>query len=127
MLALKQRVNSLDGAFRLMDRISQARLDALEKRVMLSPPDERGRAVITIDATIPACSEHEAKLMAQEIQAYRSGTKFYCVGVSGGCDGNLEGTPHAPHCPMYVASSPVEMALENVESFDPKDNGNQAS
>src|ERR1700674_202547 len=109
MFALKQRVNSPDGAFRLVDRISEARLDALEKRIMLSPPDERGRAVFVVDATIPACSEYEAQLMAQEIQASRSGTKFYCVGVSGGCDGNLEGTPHAPHCPMYVASSPVEL------------------
>lgn len=110
-----------------MDRISDARLDALEKRIMVSPSDERGRAVIVIDASIPACSEYEAKLMTQEIQAYRSGTKFYCVGVSGGCNGDLEGTPHEPHCPMYVGSSPAESALENVESYDPKDSGNQAS
>ena len=110
-----------------MDRISEARLDALQKRIMPSPPDERGRAVIVLDATIPACSEHEAELMAQEIQAYRSGTKFYCVGISGGCEGDLEGTPHSPHCPMYVGSSPAETTLENVESYDPKDSGNQAS
>jgi hypothetical protein len=110
-----------------MDRISEARLDALEKRVMLSPPDERGRAVIEIDPAIPACSAYEARVMAQEIQAYRSGTKFYCVGVSGGCDGNLEGTPHAPHCPMYIPPSPVESAPENAESYDPHDSGNQPS
>ena len=110
-----------------MDRISEARLDALEKRIKLSPPDESGRAVIVIDASIPACSEHEAQLMAQEIQAYRSGTKFYCVGSSGGCNGDSEGTPHEPHCPMYVAPSPAESALENVESYDPKDSGNQPS
>jgi hypothetical protein len=110
-----------------MDRISEARLDALEKRVKLSPPDERGRAVIVIDATITPCSDNEAQLMAQEIQAYRSGTKFYCVGISGGCDGSLEGIRHAPHCPMFVGSSPVELALETVESYDPKDSGNQAS
>jgi len=110
-----------------MDRISEARLDALEKRVMPSPPAERGRAVTVLDATIPGCSEHEAGLMAQEIQSYRSGTKCYCVGISGGCDGNLEGTPHARHCPVYVAFGSVELALENVESYDPKDNGNQAS
>ena len=94
---------------------------------MLSPPDERGLGVIVIDGTIPACSDYDAQLMAQEIQAYRSGTKFYCVGISGGCDGSLEGTSHAPDCPMYRGPSPVEFALEIVEAYDPKDNGNQAS
>jgi len=110
-----------------MDRIIEARLDALGKRIMVSPPDERGRVGIVIDASIPACSEYEAQLMAREIQAYRSGTKFYCVGVPGGCDGDLEGTYHSPHCPIYVGSSPVESTLENVESYDPRDSGNQAS
>ncbi len=111
----------------LMDRIIEARLDALGKRIMDSPPDERGRVGIVIDASIPACSENEAQLMAQELQAYRSGTKFYCFGVSRGCDGELEGSSHSPHCPMYVGSGPAELTLENVESYDPKDSGNQAS
>jgi len=123
----KQRVDLPDGGFALMDRIIEARLDELGKRIKVSPPDEHGRVGIVIDASIPACSENEAQLMAQEIQAYRSGTKFYCVGVSGGCDGELEGSSHSPHCPMYVGSSPVESTLENVESYDPKDSGNQAS
>jgi hypothetical protein len=110
-----------------MERISEARLDAIEKRIMASPPDERGRGGIDIDASVSACSDDEAQLMAQEIQAYRSGTKFYCVGLSGGCGGDFEGTPHSPHCPMYVGASPGESDLENVESYDPKDSGNQAS
>jgi hypothetical protein len=82
-----------------MDRIIETRLDELGKRIMDSRPDERGRVGISIDPSIPACSENEAQLMAQEIQAYRSGTKFYCVGVSGGCDGELEGTPIHPTAP----------------------------
>jgi hypothetical protein len=46
-----------------MDRIIEARLDALGKRIKVSPPDERGRVGIIIDASIPACSENEAQLM----------------------------------------------------------------
>jgi len=92
-----------------MDRIIETRLDALGKRIMDSRPDERGRVGISIDASIPAC------------------TNFYCVGVPCGCDGELEGTSHSPHCPMYVDGSPVELTLENAESYDPKDSGNQAS